>query len=271
MSALAYSLDGVVLLEILSFILLYRFTSWRGKQVAFLVGLVAVGLYLPFGIVTWKGLDQFAIHIAFYMMIPYVLGIITSNWEHRAAEESQGWFHWGPATMVGFFIVLAIVDSTIITLAERGMSSDTLARFLPQPRTAETAESKFPGTVYHDYKEKEALFNAYQQERKEQQKRGWQVKKGFETAPVKGVPALFKVEVKDRYGVAIEQAHVTGQFLRPSDSGLDIDFNMTESKKGLYTAELTLTAAGRWDLILMIEREGERHEIRARTRVEPAS
>jgi len=261
----------VVLLEILVFSLLYRFTNWRGKQIAFLVGLIAAGLFLPLGILTWKGLDQFAIHIAFYVMIPYVLGIITSNWEHCASEKSQsdrGWFHWGPATMVVFFIVLAVVDSVIITLAERGMSADLLSRFLPQPRTVENAESRFPGTIYHDYHEKESLFNAYLLERQAQVARGWNVRKGFIESPVKGIPAQFKVEVTDREGVPIEQASVNGQFLRPSDKRLDVDFSMRGVGKGLYLVELTMPAAGHWNLILKIERDGENHEVRAKTRVE---
>lgn len=271
MSSLVYSLGGVILLEILSFILLYRFTNWPGKQVAFLVGLIAVGGYLPFGVMTWKGLDQFAIHIAFYIMIPYVLGIITSNWEFREGKSNQAgksWFHWGPATMVAFFIVLAVVDSIIITLAERGMSSNSLARFLPEPQSAKTAESKFPGTIYHDYKEKESLFNAYQEERRQQEKRGWQVKKGFESAPVRDKPAVFKVEVRDRDGIAIDQAEITGQFLRPSDKQLDIDFTLTEIGNGLYSTELSFPAAGRWDLVLHIRRDDQKHEIRAKTRVQ---
>ncbi len=265
-----YALGGVVLLEFLVFAALYRWTRWQGKQIALLVGLAAIGLFLPFGVFYWKGLDQFAIHIAFYAMVPYGLGIITTHWEKQAARgerSGQGWFHWAPATIVAFFLALAVVDAVIITVAENGLSSSILQRFLPEPRRHQVAHSTFPGTIYHDYQEKEAQFNAYLKDRQLQEARGWKIRKGWEVKPEAGTATRFKVEVRDSEGTPLLGAHIIGRFLRPSDSRLDLDFELQEVGQGLYARNIALPAPGRWDLVMLILHANDKHEVRAHTAV----
>jgi len=88
MSNLAVSVGLVILLEFLLFAVLYKITRWRGKQVAFSVIMFTLAIYIPIGILNWTSLDRFAIHFAFYVMIPYVLGIITTHWEIRQQQET---------------------------------------------------------------------------------------------------------------------------------------------------------------------------------------
>lgn len=261
------------MLEVLVFVLLYRFTRWQGKQVAFLIILVTIGLYIPYGVLTWSGLDVFAIHFAFYVMIPYVLGIITTNWEIR--EEIEGpsrtrWFHWGPASMVVFFIVLATVDSAIISFADKGMSSRLASWLFPEPSSQSKVTSIFPGTVSHDFHEKESLFNAYLRERQEQEARGWSIRKGWVGGAVAGQGATFRLAVVDRNGGPVAGAEVSGDFLRPADHRLDQPVSLAEVAPGVYEAEVILPAVGSWDLVLNIRRGDETHEVRAGTRIEGA-
>ncbi|HIP68146.1 MAG TPA: nitrogen fixation protein FixH [Chromatiales bacterium] len=274
MTNLAISVGIVILLELLAFILLYRFTKWSGKQVAFTVIVVALGMYIPLGIVTWKSLDRFAIHFAFYVMIPYVLGIITTHWEVRRTEEGEQankkWFHWAPATLVVFFLLLALVDATIITIAEKGVSEEFMQRFFPKSKTAGTGKSKFSGTVPHDFQEKEKLFNAYLEKRKQQQARGWQVRKGWIGKPVAGKQQTFKVAVTDREGKPVSRAKIHGQFLRPADNKKDIDFEMQEVDNGIYQTKVLLSEPGLWSLTMTIERGDEWHEVRAKTTIQAA-
>ena len=165
MNNLVVSIGIVILFEFMVFAALYKFTRWRGKQVAFTVIVITLALYIPIGILHWSSLDRFAIHFAFYVMIPYVLGIITTHWEIRqqleTGAERKKWFHWAPATLVVFFIVLAMVAATIITIAEKGVPPEIMKRFFPVEKKSAVVESKFSGTVPHDFQEKEALFNAY--------------------------------------------------------------------------------------------------------------
>lgn len=273
MSTLAVSLGLVCLLEIIAFSLLYRFTRWQGKQVAFLVILVTIGLYIPYGVLTWQSLDWFAIHFAFYVMIPYVLGIITTHWEIREKMEGPSrtrWFHWGPATMVIFFIVLAAVDAAIISFAEKGMSSKLAGWLLPEPMSKAKVTSAFPGTVSHDFQKKEAQFNAYLQERREQIARGWSVRKGWVEAAVAGQPATFRIAVTDSEDKPVTGAEVSGDFLRPSDQKMDQAIALTETAPGQYDVEVTLPVSGTWHLVLTVKRGVDNHEIRAATRIAAA-
>jgi nitrogen fixation protein FixH len=60
---------------------------------------------------------------------------------------------------------------------------------------------------------------------------------------------------------------VTGQFLRPSTSKLDVAFELAEASPGVYESKLTLPAAGNWNLVLQVRKGEDLHEIRAGTRV----
>ena len=272
MSNLLLSLGIGIILLLLSFALIYRFTRLGGKEVALLVGLAALGLYIPLGILFWRGVDVFALHVALFLLAPYGLGIVTSRWEsHSESERQRGWFHWAPATIVVFFIGIAVVDAVIISLADRGLSSGLAARLLPEPRSGGKVSSLFPGTVYHDFHEKEALYNEYLDQLRLQRERGWQVKKGWLDVPVLGEGRLFQVEVRDRSGEPIESAAVTVEFLRPSDHRQDRRFSLHEISPGRYQGELALPQAGVWDVLILIRRGQDLHQIQGTTSVRGAA
>jgi len=162
---------------------------------------------------------------------------------------------------------LAVIDATIITIAEKGVPPEIMERFFPVEKQSTAVESKFSGTVPHDFQEKEALFNAYLAKRKSQQARGWRVRKGWLQQAVAGEPAIFQVAVEDRAGNPVTQAEIKGLFLRPADNSLDQEFTMRETGAGLYQVSLTLPEPGLWSLMMTIERAEAWHEVRARTNV----
>lgn len=268
MSNLLLTLGLGVGLTFLVFTLIYRFTRLSGKDVALFVGLAALGLYVPLGILFWPGADVFALHIALFLVMPYGLGMVTSRWESRTEVERGGkWFHWAPATIVVFFISIAVVDAVIITLADRGLSGGWAAKLLPEPRSGGQVSSLFPGTVYHDFQEKEDLYNQYLDQMRRQQERGWQVRRGWLDAPVVAEERTFRVEVLDRTGAPIEAATVTVEFLRPSDHRQDRRLSLKEVSPGRYQADLALPRPGSWDVLILIRRDDELHEIRGTTSV----
>ena len=125
----------------------------------------------------------------------------------------------------------------------------------------------FPGVISHDFHKKEALYNQYLQQVERQRQRGWQVQKGWLDEPVVDQPAVFRVAVRTREGEPLVGASVTGQFLRPSTSKLDVAFELAEASPGVYESKLTLPAAGNWNLVLQVRKGEDLHEIRAGTRV----
>jgi len=268
-TTLLYSLLGGILFIVAVFLLIHKVTAWGAKVVAGLLALLVIGIYVPVAIVFWPGADVFAIHLALYLLTPYIMGIIAAQRAgHLQANTGRQWFHWGPAAITGFFLFIIAVDSILIMVAQKGLDMDIAVHFLPKPRSGGEVSSFFPGTVTHDFREKEDQFNEYVAMREAQQQRNWQVRKGWQTMPHAGQPVTFMVGVADQAKQPVSQASVTGQFVRPADKRLDQNFTMQEEKPGLYKVTLALPEPGAWDLILLIDKNGAKHEVRARTQVE---
>ena len=257
-------------LQFALFFLIYRFTRLRGKQVTLLVIALTTAVYVPWGVIDWRGLDQFAYRLAFFITFPYLFGIVTSHWEAaeaRGEERSGRFFHWAPMTMFFFFIVIATVDAIIISLADKGMSGEFAAKFLPEPRSGANAVSYFPGAVSHDFQEKGLQYNAHLERLKRRDALGWTIRKGWVGKAVAARPAVFKLVVTGPDGQPITGASISGEFLRPGNHRLDMSFTMQADGAGGYVAEVELPAPGRWDLVLIIRRGEDRFDLTASTSV----
>jgi nitrogen fixation protein FixH len=253
---------GAILLANLGLVRLARMSA---KQAAAAVALVTIGLYVPYGILRWPGGDVFAIHLAIYLLASLACGMVFG-----ARAGGQG-LHWGPATIGGFFIVVAVLGAVFIVVAERGLTPSLERWVLPEARSQREVSSVFPGVVSHDFQKKEALYNQYLQQVELQRQRGWQIQKGWLSEPAANEPAVFRVVARTRQGEPLAGATVTGQFLRPSSSKLDVAFELVEREPGVYEAELKLPAAGSWNLVLQVRKGDELHEVRAGTTVGAAS
>ena len=262
-------LGGVAVISIV-FLLVHRFSQLNGKATALLIALLVTGIYVPISILQWPGGDVFAIHIAIYLVTVYVLGIITSQRDARRVDGGKA-FHWGPVSIVVFFLLIMAADSVFIMLAQRGVDNKLAQWLLPKPETGGKVSSYFPGTVGRDFKDKEEEYNAYLQRMAAQRERNWQIKKGWETTPVAGKPAVFKLSVADKNGEPIQGALVEGKFMRPGNITLDTPVVLTESKPGIYSASLSLPQAGRWKLLLLIRKDEILHEMTASTTVAETS
>ncbi|MEZ5537912.1 MAG: FixH family protein [Thiolinea sp.] len=262
------------------FFAFYKVLGWDNKLSALLTILIVMGIYAPFGVIYWAGMDVFAIHFAFYVMSGYGLGIITSHRKLKAGLDAhmghvdpepgqKGWFHWGPAIIVCFFLTLAVVDSIIITLASKGASSEFMAKFLPEPRSGSKVVSAFPGAVSNDYQEKYDQFNNYLRQLVTQRERGWEISNGWQQKPVQDQSAVFSIDVKDKEGNPVGGAIVEAKFLRPGDSRLDQTLTLSEHITGSYGNTVTLPAPGMWNVVLTVIRNDEKHQIKGTTQVDP--
>lgn len=263
---LLLTLGGGALLAFAAFVLLYRFTRLRGKQIGLFVACGMTLLYVPFAAYDWQGLDVAAIHLALYWVIPYGLGIITTHREgHRELHAGKRWFQWAPAIIVGFLGVVAVVDAFIIDFAENGVSPKLAAWILPPVGGGVQVHSAFPGMVAHDYEHRRENYAAYTRDLAAQQALGWQVHKGFLDPPLAGSAGVFQVEVRDRRGDPLGSAQLIGRFIRPSNAGEDQVFAMREVRPGTYRAVVTLPKAGNWELLLDIRRGKHLYELRGLT------
>ena len=135
-------LGGVVLISVV-FLLVHRFSQLNGKATAVLLALLVIGIYIPVSILQWPGADVFAIHIAVYLVTVYVLGIIGSQ---RDVQRQQGGkvFHWGPAAIVTFFLLIIAVDSVFIMLAQRGVDNKLASGCYPNRKPVARSVRIFP-------------------------------------------------------------------------------------------------------------------------------
>jgi nitrogen fixation protein FixH len=249
-----------ILAELLLYLLLRRVGRMGSKPAAVIVALAVLLIYIPRALLDWPGADVFAIHLALYLIVAYILGIVG----HRQTE-GRGW-HWAPALIIVFFAFVVGMNVVFLGVAEQGISG-IFAELLPTPRSGDVADSRFPGTVARDYQKKEALYNAYLQQVEEQHQRGWQVRKGWQDQPYVNRPAVFLVTVVDAEGVPVSGADIQGEFLRTSNSAFDRAFTMVETAPGEYRLDTQLSQPGLWRLVLKIRKGEALHEIQAITSV----
>lgn len=272
MSDLVGSILIGILLIVAVFFLFFRLLRMGGKLSATMVALLVLGIYVPFSIFKWPGADVFAIHMALYLVTAYLLGIVTSYREARMADMPEGhkapFFHWGPATIVGFFLFLIVVDSIFVTWATTGVSGSVAAWLFPKPRTPGQVESYFPGTVSKDYQKAQSEYNQYLEQLKAQKLRGWKIRKGFVDTPYVGKDQVFQVELHDKQDKPLTGAEISGRFMRPSNSKQDVYFEMKPVSPGLYQVHVTLAYPGKWDLDMDIERGPDKHILQGSTYVE---
>lgn len=259
------------------FFLFHKGVRWSSKLSALLSILIVQSVYIPLAALNWAGLDVFAIHFGFFTMAAALPGIIAGSGDATfpktgATVGKNNRFHWVPLTIAGFFVVLAMVDATIITLANKGASSDFIKTFLPESKrdSAKNVTSAFPGTVSNDFQKKYDQYNNYLSQLKAQTERGWKISDGWLEKPYVGKPTLFRIKVVDKMGQAVAGGKVQVSFLRPSNKALDQRFDLPETALGIYGMPLELPAPGLWAVMLVVNRGDEIHEVKGETWVEDA-
>ncbi len=260
---IAFTLGVGVLASLALFALFYKVLKRPAKLASLLTFLVVQAVYVPVAALYWAGLDVFAIHFSFFTMAAVLPGVIAGS----GNQTDKGRLHWGPGIIIGFFMILVIVDSTIITLANSGASANFIQKFLPTPKRddAKNVVSAFPGTVSNDYQKQYNQYNNYIAQLRTQKERGWQVAEGWLEKPQPSKPTQFRIQVTDKAGQAVSSAKVQVSFLRPSDKALDVTLELLESAPGFYGQTVNLPAPGAWTMVLSIQRGDELHEIKGET------
>ena len=230
--------------------------------------------YVPFSITHWEGIDVFAIHFAFFMMIPYGLGIITGVHAERRMLEGEGGLkkglHWIPAFIVVFFILIAVVDSVIISFATTGLGGGLAQMILPEPRGTDVSKkvsSQFTGAVSNNLQDEEKQFDEYVVKLNEQRQRGWKVTGKWNKTPMVNQEGIFHLMPKDEAGALITGAKVTIDFRRASNMKLDQLHALKEADKGIYSAAVTLPLAGCWNMKVLVLKGKDEHEIKGQTEI----
>ncbi len=267
---LLISLPSGIILIMLSYVLLARIFKVSVYALGGVIALVVVMVYSMLAAISWPGADVFAIHIALYLLTVYGTTIVLSQRRKRSK------LHWAPVTLFIFFGVIIVTDSTLIFLAQSGMSPEWAKRILPEPRGSGRpgnpeahgkVQSVFPGTVSHDFREKSNQFNEYKQKREQQVTLGWSIKLGWKDDAYSGIQNTLLVEIKRRDGSRLKNAEVTARFLYPADKNLDQSHQLIRDEKGIYSTKVMLSNPGDWDMVLNIQHATGQYEMRTRTTI----
>ena len=271
---LVVTLGSGSLLAFFLFFVFFKILHLGGKMAALATASLMLLIYVPLSITHWVGIDVFAIHFAFFMMIPYGLGIITGVHEERRQLEGeqsiQKGMHWIPALIIVFFILIAVVDSFIISSATTGLNTSLSKLLLPKAASNEISRnisSQFTGAVSNDLQDEEKKFDKYVAKLQKQRERGWRIGGGWDETPVIKKPGVFRLSVKDKSGKPITGATVMTEFRRASAMKYDQLIQLKETGQGIYSSSVTLPLAGCWKMKVMVKKGQAEHEIRGETEV----
>ena len=263
------------LLAFFLFFVFFKVIHLGGKISALATAASMLLVYVPLAVMHWDGIDVFAIHFAFFMMIPYGLGIITGVHEERRMLDGDDavkkGMHWIPSLIIVFFILIAVVDSFIISSATSGLDSALAKVLLPKAASEDVSQnisSQFTGAVVNDHQDEEKRFDKYVLKLNKQRQRGWQIRgKWSNPPPMINQPATFTFTAQDKAGAVISGATVSTEFRRSSNMKKDQMVNFKEVQAGVYSATVTLPLAGCWPMNVLVKKGDDEHEIKGQTEI----
>lgn len=91
----------------------------------------------------WPGLDVVAMHIAVFIVTAAILSLL-----HRRRAEQAPKLHWAPKVLIGFFLVLFVIDGAFIYIASHGLPEFIAQRVMPNANKG-GAHTSFPGVTPH--------------------------------------------------------------------------------------------------------------------------
>ena len=141
MNLLTTLFGGALLIVALYFVLgMLRLPNfWR----AVVSGGAVLLIYLVIVARLWPGLDVVAMHIAVFIVTAAILSLL-----HRRRAEQAPKLHWAPKVLIGFFLVLFVIDGAFIYIASHGLPEFIAKRVMPNADKG-GARTAFPGVMPH--------------------------------------------------------------------------------------------------------------------------
>ena len=144
-----FALPLGVAAQVLVFLLFYRLTPLNGRQAAVVTVLATLGALILVSLIEWPGADVLALYVAVAGVTAYVLGIISHAREQQRADQNGGrrWFHWGPAVIIIFFIMLFALDGVLVVISKQGLPAPIADWLLPKTSQQQTVPGNTERTV----------------------------------------------------------------------------------------------------------------------------
>jgi hypothetical protein len=217
---------------------------WAG----ILSGLIPFMIYLGYSAQHWPGGDVLTIHFAVYLANAGLLIVF------GGMQKNKESMHWAPKLIIGFFIVLVVLNAIFLSISTRGLPNALTRLILPNPSNSQV-HTGFPGLIPHD---RNKLYEPHLQELEQQKNLGW-------TVIVEGLDGLKNnlasnviIKLSDKQHQPIIAATVTLELWRMANSADDQTIQFSENTPGEYHATVRLSDEGLWLTDLEIVK-GEAH------------
>lgn len=239
---------------------LYFLLGFAPRLPALFRALIAGGVpltayFAQLWVADWPGLDVIAIHISVFIAAAAVLYVLG---EYR---RRHGRLHWVPRLLIAFFILLALINASLLRIATDGLPAPVAAWWL-----GDEVASGFSGVVTHagDAAKGVSAARAAEHQRAEL---GWQV---ATEGLLQDGPSERDVVVRarDRTGLPLSGLTASLQLARPGAGETGISVPLLPADTGVYSGRLVLPGPGRW-LVEIVLVAGEARYAETRELVAP--
>ena len=208
---------------------------------------IPIALYLALKAGRWPGGDQLAMHIAAYIAAATGLAMIGLR---QTGEKRK--LHWAPRALIIFFLILFVINASLMTIATKGLPP-SLARLLLPGDRAETAHTAFPGVVPHG----ESAAKTVSSELKARQRLaelGWRLEVTGLSAWRAAAPQTVRLSIR---AALAPQVSARLELRRSGDATAKVAQPFTALGGGEYAATLTAPDAGAWRAIVLLDTGSE--------------
>ncbi len=244
MSTLATLIGGVVVM-----LILYGGSGWlagwsAGWRALLASSLTLVGYFLVI-VGRWPGLDVVAMHISVFLVAGLLLYLFSQ------ARRRAGRMHWVPKMLIGFFVLLAIINTFLLYISTRGLPAQLAQYWLPGRAPV---NSGFSGVVEHGQDAAKAVSSELNRAYSAAQL-GWRIQiDGLrETAQVQ---QRIDVHVVDRTGLPVSGLQAELHLMRPGATEIASNVRLVPKGVGEYSNMLDLPARGRWVVEVRLAQHG---------------
>lgn len=225
---------------------------WRG----IISGLLPVSAYMAWSISHWPGGDVLSMHMAVYLAAATVLTLIGSR---RPGEKMK--LHWGPKLIIGFFLMLFVIDASLLMISGQGVP-EPLAKWLlpPAKKSVTPAHTAFSGVVPHG-EEAAKTISQHRASTEKQNRLGWQVQLIGLDKMSTGKENLITVSARDAEGKPLTQARAGLAIIRPGGNQPEQMLELVETDPGDYRAQLNVLQPGVAIAVARLQRGKDKFEL----------
>lgn len=258
------TLFGGAFLIIVLYYLLRAFgvsNYWRGV----ISGTVSVTAYLALSIANWPGGDVVSMHMAVFLATATVLTLIGGR-KPGAAKR----LHWGPKVIIGFFLLLFVIDGALLMISGQGVPPDVAKWLLPPAKkSANPPHTAFSGVVPHG-EEAAKTINQFMKSADKQRRLGWEVALSGLDGLMQGSRPTVSVTVSDASAQPVQGLAARLVIARPGLAQAEQQAELVETDPGVYRGQLELALPGVWVAAVQLQRGTERFELQRHIEVSAA-